>query len=188
MLPPSEARTPRPVTSVMSGAVTWTTSAPARPETASRATSSMTACAVGAGRQHRQRPVHLEPELGHRPDRMVGLHLGRRRSARRCAWPHHPAPPVPGRRARRRTRRPGRAPPTGRAARGAAVWACQAASRCAAVGSVAAGLPGEGAAGLGFGAAGVLPGLLVQQPQRPPRRRPAVHRLVIAGEPLRFRR
>ena len=43
MLPPSEARTPRLVTSVMSGAVTWTTSAPARPETASLATSVTTA-------------------------------------------------------------------------------------------------------------------------------------------------
>ena len=43
MLPPSEARTPRLVTSVMSGAVTWMTSAPARPQTASRATSATTA-------------------------------------------------------------------------------------------------------------------------------------------------
>jgi hypothetical protein len=39
MLPASEARTPRLVTSVRSGAVTWTTSAPARRETASLATS-----------------------------------------------------------------------------------------------------------------------------------------------------
>ena len=43
MLPPSEARTPRLVTSVMSGAVTWTTSVPARPQTASLATSVTTA-------------------------------------------------------------------------------------------------------------------------------------------------
>jgi hypothetical protein len=34
-----------------------------------------------------------------------------------------------------------------------------------------AGAPGEGATGLGFGAAGVLPGLLVQQPQRSSRHR-----------------
>ena len=49
-----------------------------------------------------------------------------------------------------------------------------------------AGLPSDGAAGFGFGAAGVLPGLLVQQPQRPPRRRPAVHRFVVAGEPVQL--
>ena len=48
MLPPSEARTPRPDTSVMSGAVTWTTSAPARPETASPATSLITDSASAA--------------------------------------------------------------------------------------------------------------------------------------------
>ena len=33
---------------------------------------------VGARRQHRERPVHLEPELGHRPDRVQLLHLGHR--------------------------------------------------------------------------------------------------------------
>ena len=49
MLPPSEARTPRLVTSVMSGAVTWMTSAPARPETASLATSVTTASASVPG-------------------------------------------------------------------------------------------------------------------------------------------
>jgi len=43
MLPPSEARTPRPVTSAGSGAVICTTSVPASPETASLATSSTTA-------------------------------------------------------------------------------------------------------------------------------------------------
>ena len=43
MLPPSEARTPRLVTSVLSGAVTWMTSVPDRPRTASLATSSTTA-------------------------------------------------------------------------------------------------------------------------------------------------
>ena len=32
--------------------------------------------AVGARRQYRQRPVHLEPELSHRPDRVMLLHLG----------------------------------------------------------------------------------------------------------------
>ena len=135
MLPPSEARTPRLVTSVMSGAVTWTTSAPARPETASLATSVTTASPSLPGWQHRERPVHLEPELRHRPDRVVASAPRRRRSARRCAWPHRPAPPVHVRRAsaangatcsctadRARTSR-------------CTVCASQAASRCAAVGS-----------------------------------------------------
>ena len=49
MLPPSEARTPRLVTSVMSGAVTWMTSVPARPETASLATSVTTASPSAPG-------------------------------------------------------------------------------------------------------------------------------------------
>jgi hypothetical protein len=31
---------------------------------------------IRARREHRQRPVHLEPELGHRPHRVVLLHLG----------------------------------------------------------------------------------------------------------------
>ena len=38
----------------------------------------------------------------------------------------------------------------------------------------------------GLGAAGVLPGLLVQQPQRAPGRRPAVHRLVVAGQAVQL--
>src|SRR5271169_1871443 len=76
MLPPSETRTPRLVTSVMSGAVTWTTSAPARPERASWATSVTTASPSLAGLEHRERPVHFEPELRHRPDGMVALHFG----------------------------------------------------------------------------------------------------------------
>ena len=49
-----------------------------------------------------------------------------------------------------------------------------------------AGLPGDGAARFGLGAAGVLPGLLVQQPQRAPGRRLAVHRLVLLGEPVQL--
>ena len=108
------------------------------------------------------------------------------RSARRCAWPHHPAPPVRGRRARRRTRRPARAPPTAAcsfAVRGLGFPGGEPLRRG---GFGRAGLPGDGAAGLALGAAGVLPGLLVQQPQRPPRRRLAVHRLVLAGQPVQF--
>ena len=49
MLPPSEARIPRLATSVTSGAVTWMTSAPARPQTASSATSVTTASASAPG-------------------------------------------------------------------------------------------------------------------------------------------
>ena len=75
--------------------------------------------AVGAGGQHRERPVHLEPELWP-STRPRGAFAPRRpRSARRCAWPHRPAPPVHVRCAPRRTGRPARAPPTGRALRDA---------------------------------------------------------------------
>ena len=49
MLPPSDWRTPSEVTSVMSGAVTCTTSAPARPEIASLATSVISASTSAAG-------------------------------------------------------------------------------------------------------------------------------------------
>ena len=182
MLPPSEARTPRLVTSVMSGAVTWTTSVPARPQTASLATSVDHRLAVGARRQHRERPVHLEPELSHRPDRVVLLHfgdrdprggaLGRIIQHRRCT-----RGALGGERRDLLVHRGQRAQfavhglgfPGGEPLRRGGLGR--------------AGLPGEGAAGLGLGAAGVLPGLLVQQPQRAPGRRLAVHGLVLAGEP-----
>ncbi len=49
MLLPSEARTPRLVTSAISGTVTWMTSVPARPQTASLATSVTTASASAPG-------------------------------------------------------------------------------------------------------------------------------------------
>jgi hypothetical protein len=48
-LPPSEARTPRLVTSAGSGAVIWRTSVPARPQTASLATSVTTASPSAPG-------------------------------------------------------------------------------------------------------------------------------------------
>jgi len=48
----------------------------------------------------------------------------------------------------------------------------------------AASLPGEGAARLVLAAAGVLPGLLVQQPQRAPARRDAVAGFILGGQPL----
>ena len=119
MLPPSEARTPRLVTSVMSGAVTWTTSAPARPETASLATSVTTASPSAPGVEDRERPVHLEPELSHRPDRVLLLHLGHRDPRGRALGRIIQHGRVHARRARRRTARPARAPRTARALRGA---------------------------------------------------------------------
>jgi hypothetical protein len=67
---------PRLVTSVISGAVTCTTSVPVRPETASWVTLVEHRLGVGARWQDGQGPVDLEPQLGHRPDRVVGLHLG----------------------------------------------------------------------------------------------------------------
>ena len=142
--------------------------------------------AVGARRQDRQRPVHFEPELRHRPDRVVGLHLGDRDPCgralgriiqhRRVHAPHalggepghllvHRGQGVHF--AMRRLGFPGGEPLRRGGFRGA-------------------GLPGDGAARLGLGAAGVLPGLLVQQPQRAPGRRLAVHGLVLAGEPVQL--
>ncbi len=173
MLPPSEARTPRLVTSVMSGAVTWTTSVPARPRDGQRGHLGDHRLAVGARWQHRQRPVHLEPELGHRPDRVVLLHLGdgdpRGRALGRIVQHRRCTPGVPG-------GEPGHLLVHRRqglhfALRGLCFPGGQPLRRG---GFGGAGLPGDGAAGLGLGAAGVLPGLLVQQPQRAPGRRLAV--------------
>ena len=186
MLPPSEARTPRLVTSVRSGAVTWMTSVPARPETASLATSVTTASAVGARRQHGQRPVHLEPELSHRPDRVVLLHLGdgdprglalgRIVQHRRCTpgvLGGEPGHLLVHRRQGlhfplRRLRFPGGQP-----------------LRLGGLGG--AGLPGDGAARFGLGAPGVLRRLLAEQPDRPLGRRLAVRLLVLADQGLQFR-
>ena len=47
-------------------------------------------------------------------------------------------------------------------------------------------MPGDGAARFGLGAAGVLPGLLVQQPQGPPAGRLAVLIGVFLCEPFQF--
>ena len=58
----------------MSGAVTWMTSAPAADRQPGHLGDHR--LAVAAGWQHRERPVHLEPELRHRPDRVVALHRG----------------------------------------------------------------------------------------------------------------
>ena len=166
MLPPSEARTPRLVTSARSGAVTWTTSVPDRPQTASLATSVDHRLAVGAWLEDRERPVHLEPELSHRPDRVQLLHLGHRdpcgRALGRIVQHGRCTPGALGGERRdllvHRRQRLHFAPcglcfPGGEALRRG--------------GLRRAGLPGDGAPGLGLGAAGVLPGLLVQQPQRP---------------------
>ena len=123
--------------------------------------------AVGARLEDGERPVHLEPELGHRPDRVQLLHLGHR---------------DPRGRALGRIIQHGRCTPGALGGergdllvhRGQGVHFAPCGLgfpggeplRLGGFGR--AGLPGDGAAGLGFGAAGVLPGLLVQQPQRAP--------------------
>ena len=130
--------------------------------------------------------MHLEPELSHRPDRVLAFAPRPPRSARPCAWPHHPARPVHARRAARR--RTGdllvhRGQGVHFAPHGLGFPGGEPLRRG---GLGGAGLPGDGAARLGLGAAGVLPGLLVQQPQRAPGRRLAVHRLVLAGQPVQL--
>jgi hypothetical protein len=137
--------------------------------------------AVRARRQHGKRPVHLEPELGHRPGGVVALHLG----------DGDPRGGALGRIIQHRRCTPGLAggEPGGllvhRGQRlhfpvhGVRFPGGQPLCRC---GLRRSGLPGDGAAGLGLAAAGVLPGLLVQQPQRAPARRPAVLVLVLLRE------
>jgi hypothetical protein len=110
--------------------------------------------------------VHLEPELGHRPDCMVALHLGhgdpRRRALSRIIQ-HGPftfgiLSGEPGDLLVHRGQGAHFAVhrlcfPSGEPLRGG--------------GFGGTGLPGDGAARLGLGAPRVLSGLLVQQPQRP---------------------
>jgi hypothetical protein len=140
---------------------------------------------VGARRQHRERPVHLEPELGHRPDRVMGLHLGhgdpgggalgRIVQHRECAIGARDSKLrdlLVHRRQRAEFAVHGLGFPRGEPLRRGRLGH--------------AGLPGERAAGLALGAPGVLPGLLVQQPQRAPGRGLAVHGLVLTGEPFEF--
>ena len=116
--------------------------------------------AVAAGLQHRERPVHLEPELRHRPDRVVALHLGDR----------DPRGGALGRIIQHR-RRTGSVLGDllvhgGQGAHFAVHGLCFPGREALRPGGFGgAGLPGDGAAGLALGAAGVLPGLLVQQPQ-----------------------
>ena len=137
--------------------------------------------AVGAGWQHRQRPVHLEPELGHRPDRVVALHLGDgdpRRGALGRIIQHRPCTrgvlgSEPGhllvhRRQRQQLAAYGLRFPGGQPLRRGGLFG--------------AGTPGDGAASLGLGATGVLPRLLVQQPQRAPARRLAMRVRVFLRE------
>ena len=185
MLPPSEARTPRLVTSVMSGAVTWTTSAPARPQTASLATSVTTASpslpggSTGSARCTSNRSCAIDQtawwrlHLGDRDPR--GGALGRIIQHRRCT------PGVlcgePGDLLVHR----------GQGAHFAPHGLCFPGGEPLRPGGFGgAGLPGDGAAGLALGAPGVLPGLLVQQPQRPPARRLAVLVRVFLREPFQL--
>ena len=125
---------------------------------------------VGARRQHGQRPVHLEPELGHRPDRVVLLHLGDgdpRGSAfgrivqhRRCtpgALGGEPGHLLVHRRQGLHFPLCRLCFPGGQPLRGGGLGG--------------AGLPGDGAACFGLGAPGVLRRLLAEQPDRPLGRR-----------------
>ncbi len=141
--------------------------------------------AVAAWLEHRERPVHLEPELRHRPDRVVPLHLrdrdprggapGRIIQHRRCG--RGVLGGVPG----------GLLVHRGQRAHFPVHGLCFPGSEPLRPGGFGgAGVPGDGATRLVLGAAGVLPGLLVQQPQRPPTGRLAVLALVFLGEPFQF--
>ena len=141
--------------------------------------------AVGARGQHGERPVHLEPELCHRPHRVMGLHLGDRdprgRALGRIIQHRRCGSGVRGGEGRdlavhRRQR--GQFAVHGLGFPGSKPLRRSRLRRT--------GLPGQRAAGIGLGAAGVLPGLLVQQPQRAPGRRRAVHRLVLPGKTVEF--
>ena len=141
--------------------------------------------AVGARGQYWERAVHLEPELRHRPDRMMGLHLGHRDPGggalgriiqhRRCTsgvLGSERGDLFVHRRQRGQFAVYGLRFPGGKPLRRGRLRST--------------GLPGQSAARLDLGAPGVLPGLLVQQPQRSPGRRLAVHGLVLAGEASGF--
>ena len=141
--------------------------------------------AVGAGRQDRERAVHLKPELSYRPDRVLLLHRGHRDPCGRALGriiQHRPCTPstLGGERRDLLVHRRQRLhfPSCGLCFPGGEPL------RCGGLGG--AGLPGDGAPRLGLGAAGVLPGLLMKQPQRAPGRRLAVHRFVFAGEPVQL--
>jgi hypothetical protein len=129
--------------------------------------------------------VHLEPELRHRPDRVVPLHLGYR----------DPRGGAPGRIIQHRRCSRGvlggvlghllvhRGQGAHFAVHGLGFPGGEPLRRR---GFGGAGLPGDGAAGLALGAAGVLPGLLMQQPQRAAGRRLAVLVRVFLREPFQF--
>ena len=141
--------------------------------------------AVGAWLEHGERPVHLEPQLGHRPDGMVPLDFGdgdpRRRALGRIVQ-HGPCTSgilggepgdllVHGRQGVHFTVH-GLCFPGGQPLRRGRFGS--------------AGLPGDRAPRLGLGAPGVLPGLLVQQPQGAAGRRLAVLVLVLFREPFQL--
>ena len=140
---------------------------------------------VGAGGQDGQGAVDFEPQLRHRPDGVMLLDFG----------DGDPRRPLLG-----RVVEDGRHPVSvaGRVGGYLLVYLRQRLDFPAGglgfprgqplgVGGFgAAGLPGQGAAGGVLAAAGVLPGLLVQQPQRAPARRAAVAGLVLVGQPLQF--
>ena len=152
---------------------------------------------LGVADPRAERPVHLKPQLRHRPRRVPLLHLRDRDPGRPAASPapsRHPArapaaaAPAPGARCTVRCRSaagPVRAPVQTtrlRMHRGQRPHLRRrsapphAASRSASVGSVPCTCPLTVRRASAFGAPRVLPGLLVQQPQRPLGRRLAVHR------------
>ena len=185
MLPPSEVRTPRLVTSVMSGAVTWMTSVPPAADGQLDDLGDHR-LAVDARVEDRERPVHLEPELSHRPEGVLGLHLGHRDpcgGALGRIIQHSPAAHGTLRGGKRRDLFVHRGQGVHFAPHGLGFPGNEA-LRGGRFGG--AGLPGDGAAGCALAAPGVLPRLLVQQPQRAPGQRLAVHRLVLPCEPVQL--
>ncbi len=122
---------------------------------------------VGAGREHGQGPVHLEAELGHGPDRVMSLNLrdgDPRGGAFGCVVQRDRcASGMRGSELRDLLAHGGQGAQF--AVHGLGLPSVEALRRGR---FRRTGLPSQGAASLAFGAAGVLPGLLVQQPQRPP--------------------
>ena len=111
--------------------------------------------------------------------------LPRPRSGRRCAWPHHQAPPVHGPCARGER---GDLPCTADSARSSrcTVWASQAASRCAAVGSVAPVCPARVRRASALVRRVRCPACWCSSHSVRRDGGSAVHRLVLAGETVQF--
>ena len=187
MLPPSDARTPRLVTSARSGAVTWMTSVPARPQTAQLGHLVDQRLGVGAWGEHGQRPGALRTGAGpSTSSTWCQLHLGdgdpHGRALGRIVQHRRCTPGVPGGEPGHFLvhRRQGLHFPSCRLRFPRGQPLCLG-------GLGGAGLPGDSAPGLGFGAPGVLRRLLAEQPDRPLGRRLAVGLLILADQGLKLR-